>query len=202
MRKPYILAVAGLLLSVPALKLCSQSAGSVVMFKNGVPSADPVPLEYVYLSFFQYQQHLDQAAAAHEKQGKDGRWLSEHFEHELNFSAAEINIIRMAATSVSEERTDLDSKTKTIVDADRAAWKAGILAVGTPLPNSVAARHLLDRDRHDFLLNQISAMNERLGPKQANVLAVYLRGTFAGSASVVVPTRKASKTNSVAEVPK
>src|SRR6266478_3630227 len=76
-------------------KVISQFAGFVCilavfpLFSQSVNLITPksqkerAPLSHLYWHFLLYQNHLDRAAADHEQQGKDGRWLSNHFQKQL-----------------------------------------------------------------------------------------------------------------------
>jgi primosomal protein N'' len=64
----------------------------------------PVSLEHQYWHLLRWQNHLDKAAAEHEKQGKDGSWLRDHIQKELGFTDAEFAPVRDSAQRLEPKR--------------------------------------------------------------------------------------------------
>jgi hypothetical protein len=147
-----------------------------VPVRHGVANAHPLPLNHVYWHFFMYQEHLEKVAAEHEKQGKDGSWLRDHFQKSLGFDYREFNIVRATALFVSQEIAKLNQREQKIIESDRAAMKANSLPQGVP-PPGIPMLKLITLDRETLLNTQIEQMDRALGPEKAQVLRSYLMQT-------------------------
>jgi len=96
---------------------------------GGTEYSAPTPLPYLYYDVLMDQIHLDEAAAEHEKQGKDGTWLRNHLQENLRFNATEMEYVRRAAGRMKKETEALDEKTnamiaeyRKLIPKDCTAW--------------------------------------------------------------------------------
>ena len=176
----------------------SITTPSSFAIKHGSVSAKPVPLDHLYFHFFVYQVHLDQVAAEHEKQGKDGRWLRDHFEKELGFSDGELGTIRATAVYVTEQVKILNDRAVGIISSDVFAPR-DINGQRKLTLSGVDRLKLLNQDREDLLKTQIANLNRHLGPTASQTLEHYLLTRVATQTSVVkgqTPPPASGKTSS------
>jgi hypothetical protein len=141
----------------------------------------PVTLTHTYAIFLLYQNHLDQAAAAREQGGKDGSWLRDHFQVQLGFSASQFATVRATGLRLELELKDLDSRARTIAQADIAARPPGT----RPEPNSKIRD--LTQEREDTILREIGSLNQQLGQIAAAKLQSFLTNDFIQTHSNVEP---------------
>jgi len=142
-----------------------------------------VSLPHLYWHFLMYQNHLDQAAAQHEANGKDGTWLSNHFEQKLGFTDAQFAIVRAAAQRLAPEIRALDAQAKAFIDADHAAnpRQPGSRPPSRPTPPQITAL----MHQHEAVIQQeVTNLKRALGPDLAARLDNFLQTQFALNVTV------------------
>lgn len=172
MHRRTILTVAGFLLFV--LPISSQSAST-----SG-QNPKPIPIEHLYLHFLLYQHHLDNSAAARQKEGKNGEWLRSSLRKRLHFTEDDFAPVRAAAERLSAEITDLNTRAKAIIAADRSARSQGLIPPGSP-PPGLAKLKALSAERDADFQAEIAALNQALSPANADALRTFLTTEFVKS---------------------
>lgn len=158
---------------------CSHVSGqSTVPITPGTPT--PVSLPHLYWHLLMYQNHLDSAAAANEKQGKDGSWLRGHIQQKLEFTDAEFAPVRESAQRLEKTIAAIDAKAQAIVKADRAQYGKGLLPAGVQPPGWSQLQDL-NQERETAITDEISKLNDALGPVNAAKLQEYIQTNFSSN---------------------
>jgi hypothetical protein len=150
-----------------------------------VPQKQQISLPHLYWHFLLYQNHLDRAAAAHEKQGKDGAWLRDHFQKRLAFTPAQFNVVRQSAQSLEPQLRDIQSKAMVVVQADREMAgivmptgrppvPGGVRNVNQPRPGRAQLKQL--QLQHEAAIqSEMNKLQQALGPELAAKLDNFLQ---------------------------
>lgn len=133
-----------------------------------------VSLPHLYYFFFMWQNHLDHAAAAHEKNGKDGAWLSTYLQRKLGFTPEQFAPVRGSAQRLAVKTAALDAKAKVIIQSDRALYAKGQLALGDKPPGLPQLKELT-QEREKAIADEITSLNAALGPENAAKLKEFLQ---------------------------
>jgi hypothetical protein len=143
----------------------------------------PASVPHLYWHFLMYQNHLDRAAAAHVKKGKDGTWLSGHFQKELGFTDEQIAAVRGSAQRLDTELKGLGGQMRTVLQTDRALYKQHLIAAETPPPGRPQLLALKNQ-REAFINDEVTRLNQSLGSEAAARLKNFLETDFARSVNV------------------
>jgi hypothetical protein len=162
----------------------------------------PASVPHLYWHFLMYQNHLDRAAAAHEKQGKDGKWLRNHLQQRLGFTDSQFAPIRTSAQRLEPQVVDIRAKAMVIVKADRA-WaqthpeaRRTRLPVGDPAAAGEALRsapptpgraqlHQLQQQHEAAIQHEMEALKTALGPELAAKLDNFIQNDWTRQVTAV-----------------
>ncbi|MGA3133616.1 MAG: hypothetical protein ABSD59_22860 [Terracidiphilus sp.] len=169
MRRLILLTISGPLL----LSLAFAQQAASPSQQPGQLQPKPITLPHLYWHLMTWQNHLDKAAAEHEKNGKDGTWLRGYLQKQLRFSDAEFAPVRESAQRLALAVADLDAQAKSLVQADLALYANGKLASSDPPPNLAKVKQL-SQQREDVINAEIARLNAALGPDNAAKLKTYL----------------------------
>jgi hypothetical protein len=140
-------------------------------------------LPHLYWHFLIFQSHLDGAAAQSEKEGKDGTWLRDHLQRQLNFSDAQFDCVRTSAQHLASQLSDLDAQVKAIIAADYARNPPSPANPKWSRPIAPEIKELT-RQREALIQAEVSRLQTALGPQAAGQLDDYLHNTFARNVTV------------------
>jgi hypothetical protein len=140
------------------------------------PKKTQAPLSHVYVQFLLFQNHLDKAAIAHEKEGKDGSWLRDHFQEKLGFTNSEYAVVRATALRLESELKEIGNEAQVIVQANREARLSASNqpTVYTPDPRLQE----LTVQREELIQREVAKLNEELQPVAAAKLENFLKNDF------------------------
>lgn len=148
---------------------------------SGAPfQPKPVSIPHLYWHFLAYQQHLDEAAAAREKQGKEGQPLRDSLQNELGFSSSEYAQIHTSALRLTSKLKDVNVRAKSIVDAAKNARSAGLLSDSAASADQEQLKSLA-AERDAAIDQEIAAINLSLSTEQQAALQSYLVKKFSPS---------------------
>lgn len=195
-------------LSIAAMfLLLAGSVGVSQSVKPIVPAEQKVSasLPHLYWHFLMVQNHLDRTAATREQQGRDGKWLSNHFQKQLGFTDAQFAPVRSAALHLEPALEDIRSKVKTIVQDSRVRAGLGPQPLGSSLlqgspvsaaiprsPDAIsgptqpmrAQLRQLQQQHEDAIVQEVANLKQALGPELAARLDQYLETDFARNVTV------------------
>lgn len=117
----------------------------------------PTPLPLQYETFFAWTIHLDEQAALHEKEGKDGSWLRNHLEESIGLTPPEVDLVRDAARRNQEETKAFNEKIVAAIMTARAKSPNN----PPPVPPEVDQ---MEKQRDDATMRVVSDLEEKLGP--------------------------------------
>jgi hypothetical protein len=161
------------------LSIASTAQESQTAQTHALPpshKASPAPFSHIYMHFLLYQNHLDQAAAEREKQGKDGAWLRDHFQQKLGFSGTQFALIRASAHRLDSKLKANRTQALTIIQNDRARRQSDL---ASPMQGmSVAALKALSKEREDLISREEADLDRNLGPDAAIKLQAFLKNDF------------------------
>ena len=140
-------------------------------------------LPHLYWHFLMYQKHLDHAAAEHAKKGKDGSWLSEHFQKELHFTDEQMAAVRGSSQHLDQALRGLGEQMRTVLTTDRALYAQHLISAGTPPPGRPQLLALKNQ-RETLIGDEVVRLNEALGADAAGRLKNFLEKDFARSVNV------------------
>jgi hypothetical protein len=126
-----------------------------------------------------YQNHLDQAAADHEKHGKDGSWLRNHFQQKLGFTDAEFAPVRITAQQLESEMKPIDAQITTIALQDHAWLRLHGRSQSAGAPPGHAQVHQLGQTREALIQSKVDNLNQALGPKNASKFQYFIENEWA-----------------------
>lgn len=162
-----------------AILCCSQAFGQAASpMTPGTPT--PVSLPHLYWHLLMYQNHLDSAAAANEKKGKDGSWLRGHIQQKLGFTDSEFTSMRESAQRLEKTIAAIDAKAQAIIKVDRAQYGKGLLPAGVQPPGWSQLQDL-NQERETAITDEISKLNDALGPENAAKLQEYIQTNFSSN---------------------
>jgi hypothetical protein len=161
-----------------------------------------VSLAHLYLHFLLYQNHLDRAAAAREQQGKDGKWLSNHFQQRLGFTADQFALVRATAQRLEPELKDIKAQAVVIVQADRAwvqvhpeasrsrlpvgdAAAVGAAIRSAPVRPGWAKLKQLQQQQETTIQQEVETLKAALGPAPAAKLDNLIQNEWANHVSSI-----------------
>jgi hypothetical protein len=174
------LGLAGGLLCFIAASLAFGQAPS-----TGMPGSQSkrVSLPHLYWHFLIYQNHLDQVAAQRVANGKDGSWLSNHFEQKLGFTDAQFAVVRATAQRLAPELQAVDAQAMAFIAAYRAAHphQPGSPPLSGPAPPEIAA---LMQQHEAVIQKEIANLQSVLGPELSARLENFLQTQFALNVTV------------------
>jgi hypothetical protein len=186
MRRPSCLALSGFLLLIGALagsaNVKSQQPGQQPAPGTFVPK--PVPLPHLYWHFLVYQHHLDDAAAEHKQQGKDGQWLQTYLQKKLGFSDGEFATVRASSVRLTAEIKVLDAQAQAVAQADIAAGKQGLIPAGSA-PPGLAQLKALTAQREADINAEIQYLNQTLSAQDAATLQTFLQQRFSKTVTTI-----------------
>ena len=166
-----------LLLCALPQQAATQSSQIQQLASQGYAQPRPVSLPHLYWHFVVYQHHLEEVAAEHEKQGKEGQWLRNYLQTKLGFTDTDFAPIRVSAERLSAEIKDLDSKAMTIAAADREARRKGLVALDATPPGHEQLK-ALTAEREADINAEIQSLNQALSQKNADALRTFLTQRF------------------------
>jgi hypothetical protein len=199
--RPHLTTVKCLLFVLSVAVLCNYASGqttSTVHITPGTPTTLSLP--HLYWHLLMYQNHLDSAAAANEKQGKDGSWLREHIQQRIGITDAEFTPVRESAQRLKKTIAAIDAKAQAIVKADRAQYGKGLLPAGVQPPGWSQLKDL-NQERETAITDEISKLNDALGSDNATKLQKYIQTKFSANVTkspVQPPFKFPHKTSSAA----
>jgi len=155
----------------------SQPSGARPAESQGYAQPRPVSLPHLYWHFLAYQHHLDEAAAEHEKQGKNGQWLRDYLRVKLGFDEDEFAPVRISADRLTAKIQDLESKAKAIAASDREARAKGLVSPGAPAPGLEQLR-ALTAERETDISAEVDYLNQTLSKEDADSLRKFLNERF------------------------
>jgi hypothetical protein len=180
MRRLALLTVSGPLL----LSLAFAQQPAATPQQNQAQAPKTVPLPHLYWHFLMWQNHLDSAAAEHEKAGRDGAWLRTYVEKRLGFSDAEFAPVRESAQRLQATIAGLDSQAMVIVQKDRAMYAKGLLAASDSPPGLPRLRELT-QERETAISDEIAQLNAALGPVNSARLRSFIEKSFSTNVKAV-----------------
>jgi hypothetical protein len=187
--------------------LLAGSLGVSQSVKPIVPAEqkERASLPHLYWHFLMYQNHLDRTAAVREQQGRDGAWLSHHFQKQLGFTDAQFAPVRSAALHLEPALQDIRTHVKTIVQDSR--MRSGLSpqprgpsllqgsSVSAVIPRSSdavagiarperAQLRELQQQHEAAIVREVANLKQALGPDLAAKLDNYLETDFARHVTV------------------
>jgi hypothetical protein len=139
-----------------------------------------VSLPHLYWHLLMWQNHLDQAAADHEKAGKNGTWLRTHLETELGFNDVEFASVRRSAQYLQGKLAAIDAQAHAIMRQRQSL----LFKSESDLPPDPRLKDLT-RQREDTINNEIVQMNTALGPVDSKRLKDFVEQVFVKNVRVV-----------------
>jgi hypothetical protein len=143
-------------------------------------------LEHQYWHLLRWQNHLDKVAAEHEKQGKDGTWLSNYIQKKLNFTDDEFAPIRASAQRLEPKTDAIQARSEAVMKADRALRAKGQL-VRTDASPGQPQLQALSQERESAISDEIETLNRDLGPANAAKFKSFVEQQYAPPKPVMVP---------------
>jgi hypothetical protein len=148
---------------------------------SGTPfQPKPVSIPHLYWHFLAYQQHLDEAAATREEQGKNGQPLRDSLQNELGFSSVDYAQIHASALRLTDKVKDVNGRAKAIVDAAKNARSAGLLSDSAASADQEQLKSLA-AERDAAIDAEITTINLHLSTEQQAALQSYLVKKFSPS---------------------
>jgi hypothetical protein len=138
----------------------------------------PVPLPLLYRHFLAYQNHLDRAAAALDKEGKNGEGLRSHFQKKLDFTDAQFANVRDAGLRLESELQKIDAQAKAIIDKTRAAFPNATMSQPETLPLVPPELTKLQDERNALIEREVSDLKYQLGAEASAKLDSFLQKEF------------------------
>jgi hypothetical protein len=177
-----------LLVCLLALCAIAARANNPVDLRNAVDndpktSDTPVSLPHLYWHFLLYQNHLDKAAADHEKNGKDGSWLRDHYQRELGLSDSDFSEIRGSARRLELELNRINTRVTEIIKAERVAHPDRMIDP-SQLPGVSPELVSLQEQHEDAITTEVQHLRSALGPENVKKLEDFLETKFAPSVKV------------------
>lgn len=176
--------ILGLLSATSLCQITGQVLPPQVAGRTNMAQPQPVSLAHLYWHFLIYQHHLDQLAAEHEKQGKDGAWLRSYLQTKLSMTDEEFQPIRESADRLDAAMSELNAKANAIAAAANAARSKE----GAGSADEQQFRHKLKSltaQREAAINKEIDTLNAALDPDAAQKLRDYLKNTFSKNVSIV-----------------
>lgn len=170
------------LLFATSAKLCfGQAALSSSAPQNGNTSIrtphslNPKPdaVENRFWHLLSWQNHLDQAAAEHEKHGKDGRWLRDYVQNRLGVETDQFAPVHVSAQRLTEALQEIDKHVRTILYEERTAGVQLYISTSTDSDNG-SQLHQLTLDRQQAIHDEIARLRDEMGPDAFERLDVKL----------------------------
>jgi hypothetical protein len=155
----------------------AQTSGTPTISSHKADPAKPVPLPHLYWHFLIYQQHLEDTANAREKQGLESEWLRNYVQAKLGFTDAEYAPIRASASRLNTEVLAMNGQAKTIIAADRAARRKGLIPADEA-PPGIAKLKTLTGQREAAIQSEIDSINKTLSVDKQAALQKFLTGQF------------------------
>jgi hypothetical protein len=129
-------------------------------------------LDHLYWHFLLYQNYLDRQADMREQAGRDGSFLRNHFQREIQFSDKQFEIVRQSGIRLEADLKTVDAQIKPIVDQDRLWIKQNGRASGPPPGHSQVQQ--LQKERETVIQAAVSRLNQELGPELGAALQTYI----------------------------
>ena len=136
-----------------------------------------VSLPHLYWHFLMYQRHLDSTAAEREKQGKGGGWLRDHVAQRLDFTDSEFTPVRESSMRLEKALAEIDAKAMAIVTADHGPHSKLIVSADVRTAHLEQLRQL-NQERETAIVDEITRLNDALGPDDAAKLKDYVQKEF------------------------
>lgn len=179
----------------------AAARGTATTAAAGVKQQRP-SVPHLYWHFLMYQNHLDRAAAAHEKQGKNGNWLRNHFQQRLGFTDEQFAPVRTSAQRLAPELAAIKAKAVAIAKQDRVWIKANMagnrprLVVGdptarvealknAPLPPGHAQLKQLQQQFEDTIQQEVDSLKTALGPQNAAKLDNLIQNDWSRQVTLI-----------------
>jgi hypothetical protein len=162
-----------------------QTSGTAPTSSHRAVPAKPVSLPHLYWHFLIYQQHLEDAATAREKQGQNAAWLRNYVQAKLGFTDSEYAPIRVSASRLSAEISAMNGQAKTIISADRAAKRQGLIAADAAPPGLEKLKALTNQ-REAAIQTEIDSINKSLPISKQVALQSFLTDQFSQN---VIPAK-------------
>jgi hypothetical protein len=161
--------------------------------QNLAPAVAPkaqVSLPHLYWHFLLYQNHLDRVAATREQQGKNGKWLRDHFQKRLAFTDTQFAAVRAAAQRLEAQLKDIRAKAMPIIQADRQLAGLGMPTGSPPVPTGGvrdpnrarpgrAQLQELQLQHEAAITNEMNRLKQDLGPEASAKLENFLQNDLA-----------------------
>lgn len=176
MRRSVILALCLAGLMAPAV--CQETATQQGTDAQAASHVKPIPLPLLYSLFLGYQNHLDRVASAREKQGKDGTWLSDHFQRKLGFTDEQFALVRSTGLRLDSELQKEDAKAAAIIKTTRAAFPHATMSQPQTLPPVPPELIELQKERDQIIEKEVANLKKQLGPAASAELDSFLRQEF------------------------
>ncbi|WP_213807907.1 hypothetical protein [Granulicella sp. dw_53] len=168
----------------------SQSPSTVSPTQGGFVQRAPLPI--LYRHFLAYQIHLDRAADALEKRGKNGNDFRNHFQKKLDLTGDEIALVRASGLRLEIALGKKDAEAKALIDATRAQFPKQSAKTGQPieLPPVPPQLLVLQKERDQLIEAEVKDLKTKLGSTAAARLDKFLQTDFAPAVttqSIVLP---------------
>lgn len=137
-----------------------------------------VSVAHLYWHLLMWQNHLDQAAANHERAGRDGTWLRTYLQTRLGFNDDQFRPVRLAAQHLQATIAGLNAQAQTIVKQQGVLRDERLLSASdshSDLPELTELTQL----REAAINRQIAQMNAALGPVNSERLRIFVVRVFA-----------------------
>ncbi len=181
MMKSIRILITGVLCTV----VSSLALGQTLNDLSTSPAVPPgrVPLPLLYRHFLAYQNHLDRAGTALDKQGKNGAGLHNHFQQKLGFSDDQFGAVRQTALRLEAELQQQDVKAKAVIEATRAKFPRTVESPADlpPVPPELVQ---LQQERDSLIGKEVSGLKAALGSSAAAELDTFLQHDFAPTVTV------------------
>jgi hypothetical protein len=146
-------------------------------------SPKTVPLPHLYWHFLMYQNHLDQFADKLEKQGKDGEPFRQSIQNKVGFSDEEFVPVRESAQRLKMTLDDIYARIMAVVRQERERNSGAVYSDENPSP-AIPAIKALSQERENAIAEEISRLNDQLGPENAERLKRFITEHFAANVAV------------------
>jgi hypothetical protein len=139
-----------------------------------------MPLPDLYWHLLMYQHHLDRAAAAAEKEGKDGMWLRNFLQKILGFDDRQFAVVRESAQRLDPQLKNIKSQANAIMRSQRALYAVHLTDREHLSPGFEQLKGLRQK-RETAVADEIAIINASLDPKSAAKLRHFLKNEFSMS---------------------
>lgn len=158
--------------------VCQETTGPQEAAAQPTSHVRPIPLPLLYWQFLAYQNHLDRAAATLEKQGKDGTWLSDHFQRKLGFTDEQFAQVRNTGLRLESKLQKINAKAEVVIQATRAKYPHATMSQPETLPPVPPELIRLQKEHDQIIQNEVTNLKGQLGPAASAKLDSFLQQQF------------------------